>query len=247
MTEPLVLLEFEGETALLTLNRPEKRNALSRDVLREFEGALTRLHDAETKVVIVTGAGDVSFCAGMDLKDTSAPNRITYAEHFSWVRVTRMIRHHPSVFIAAVNGYALGGGLTLVNTCDLAIAAESASFGAPEITWGTYSALGGPTTVHRLLPKHAAELLLTGDKFDAQTAFRFGLVNKVVPDAELLTSARELAAHIAQWNSTALDFSRNSMHAEESIPWDEAINHGMRNGVIIPFMDEQNDKWRAER
>jgi enoyl-CoA hydratase/carnithine racemase len=247
VTEPLILLEYEGETALLTLNRPEKRNALSRDLLMQLESALEQLNRDEIKVVVVTGAGDVSFCAGADLRDTTPEWRRTYTDFIPWIRATRLIRHHPSVFIAAVNGYALGGGLTLVNTCDLAVAAQSATFGAPEITFGLYSGLGGPSTVRRLQPKHAAELILKGKPVDAQTAYRWGLVNEVVPDDQLLVRARELAAEIAQWNATALDVARNSMRAEETMPWDEALQHGVRNGTLIPAMEESNARWRASR
>lgn len=247
MTEPLILLDFEDETAVLTLNRPEKRNALSQAMLHEFEDALTHLHEAETKVVIVTGAGDVSFCAGADLKDLQPSRRVTYTEMIPWLRVTRLIRQHPSVFIAAVNGYALGGGLTMVNVADLAVAAESATFAAPEVTFGVYAGLAGPSTVHRIAPKHAAELLLTGKRFDAETAYRWGLVNEVVPDDQLMIRAREMAAYIAQWNSTALDVGRNAIRDETSMTWDEAIHHGFRNGYIVPQMEEQNVQWRASR
>jgi enoyl-CoA hydratase/carnithine racemase len=242
----LILLDIDGPVALLTLNRPEKRNALSRDLLVQFEAILDRLHESTVKVVIVTGAGDVSFCCGADLKDTSKERRRTYADFIPWIRVTRLIKEHPCVFIAAVNGYALGGGLTLVNNCDLAVASETATFGAPEITFGTYAGLAGPSTVRRIAPKHASELILRGKRFDAETAYRWGLVNYVVPADKLLERARELADEVAQWDATALDVARGAMRAEETLHWDEAINHGIRNGSIIPVMQETNETWRAE-
>lgn len=246
MTDSPILLDVADEVALLTINRPEKRNALSRVLLREFESTLERLHNSKVKVVIVTGAGDLSFCAGLDLKDNSPQGRRTSSEALPWIRVTRLIKEHPCVFIAAVNGYALGGGLTLVNNCDLAIASETASFGAPEITWGQYSALGGPSTVRRIAPKHASELVLLGKRFDAATAYRWGLVNEVVPADTLLERARELAAEIAQWNATALDVARGAIRAAETLHWDEAINHGFRSAMLIPAMEADNVRWREE-
>src|SRR6185437_2912326 len=98
----------------------------------------------------------------------------------SWFAIQEQVKQHPAVFVAAVNGFAVGGGLTLVNNAELAVAATTAEFGAPEMSFGAFPGLAGPSTIHRLLPKHAAELIFTARRIDAATAFRMGLVNEVI-------------------------------------------------------------------
>jgi enoyl-CoA hydratase/carnithine racemase len=144
------------------------------------------------------------------------------------IETTDAGRTHPTVFIAAVNGYALGGGVSLINACDLAIAAEDAEIGMPEITFASYPTVAGPTTQLRVLRKHAAWLILTGKRIDGRTAARWGLVNDVVPADQLLDEAKKLAAHIAQFNKVTLDWSKKAL---DDIPaqvsdWTAALEYG---------------------
>jgi enoyl-CoA hydratase/carnithine racemase len=128
--------------------------------------------------------------------------------------------------IAAVNGFALGGGLTLVHNCELAIASERAEFGMPEVGFGLFPAVSGPATIRRLLPKHAASMILTSRRVDASTAERWGVVNAVVPHERLLDEAEALARHIAQFDPVVLDYSKKAIRDVALMPWSEGIAYG---------------------
>jgi enoyl-CoA hydratase/carnithine racemase len=140
-----------------------------------------------------------------------------------------------------VNGYALGGGMTLVNNAELAIASSTATFGAPEITFGVYAALAGPSTTRRVLPKHVAQLVLTGERIDADTALRWGMINEVVAPEDLLPRAEQLAAHIAAFDRTALDVAKNALRAEHLMDWDAALDHGTRTTAFIGAQKKANE------
>jgi enoyl-CoA hydratase/carnithine racemase len=222
--DELVRVDDRGGYAVLTINRPEKRNAMSSDAVRRLRAAFVEVRDKG--VVVLTGTG-TSFCAGMDLKEQSQrttedlPSE-TVAE---WTTVQSEIRTHPAVFIAAVNGYALGGGSTLIHSCDLAIAAESAQIGAPEMGFGGFPTQAGPAAVKRLAPKHAAELILTANRVNAQDALRMAIVNRVVPDDQLLSAASAWAEQIAGFNPVALDWGKKTIRAMENLSWDEAMDY----------------------
>jgi enoyl-CoA hydratase/carnithine racemase len=219
--------------AIVTLNRPDKRNAMNFAAQRELWAALGYLGDIRCKVIIITGAGDVSFCAGADTKDPARSKALTAVHPDSWLQTQDIIARHPSVFIAAVNGFALGGGLTLVNNSELAIASDTATFGMPEMGMGIFAALAGPSTIKRLLPKHAAELLFTAQRIDAATALRWGLVNEVVAPADLLPRAEELAAHIATFDGIALDFSKKALRDIAEMSWNSGMDYGIRSTAVI--------------
>jgi enoyl-CoA hydratase/carnithine racemase len=229
----VTVTEREGGYAIVTLNRPEKRNAMSYAAQKELWAALASLANPECKVVVLTGAGDLSFCAGADTKDQDRPafNIPTFPE--TWHETQDIIARHPAMFIAAVNGFALGGGLTLVNNCEMAIASETATFGMPEIAMGVFAALAGPSTIKRILPKHAAQLLFTGQRVDAQTALRWGLVNEVVAPAELLLRAEELAKHIAQFDWTAVGFNKKCFRDCADLSWDQSLDYGTRSTAVM--------------
>jgi enoyl-CoA hydratase/carnithine racemase len=229
----LVTVTARDGYAIITLNRPEKRNAMNFGAQRELWEALAHLAETRCKVVIITGAGDVSFCAGADTKDPERPPLLTASQPDSWHQTQDLIARHPAVFIAAVNGFALGGGLTLVNNCELAIASETATFGMPEIGMGIFAALAGPSTVKRLNPKHTAELLFTGKRIDAKTAYRFGLVNEVVAPADLLPRAEELAQHIKQFDSVALDYNKKAIRDILDMSWSMGMDYGVRSTAVI--------------
>jgi len=232
--EELTLVEDREGYAILTINRPEKRNAMSGDAVKRLREALVEVRDK--KAVVLTGTGP-SFCAGMDLaegaRDAGSEVNRSSSEVHPWTHVQSEIRSHPAVFIAAVNGYALGGGSTLIHSCDLAYAAESATIGAPEMGFGGFPSQAGPSAVKRLAPKHAAEVILTARRLSAQDAFRMAIVNKVVPDDDLLTEATALAEQLATFNAVALDWGKKTIQAMENLTWDEAMDYCDLTGRIM--------------
>lgn len=222
---PVMLTENDG-WALLRLNRPAQRNAMNRAARAAFVAALERVR-GKAKVVMITGA-DPAFCAGIDLKERSADTAagIKEGKETEWSEVCLSIRTHPAVFIAAVNGVALGGGTTLVNTCDLALAAEDASFGMPEIGFGIYPSPAGPAAQLTLPRKRAAWLALTAKRIDGRTAEAWGLVNRAVHKAELLPEAEALARHIAQFDAAALSETKRALDRIPGIDWTRAFAEG---------------------
>jgi enoyl-CoA hydratase/carnithine racemase len=177
----LVLLEDCGNYAVVTFNRPEKRNALSSPMVRRFQEILEECRGRHS-VIVVTGVGDV-FCAGVDLKERNAWVRSGAKIRGDSVRnrwydtIGTIIRNHPAIFIAAVNGLCLGAGMTLINICELAIMAEEAELGIPQVTFGIYPGVAGASTQTRVLRKHAAMPILTGKRFGAERAVAIAAVS----------------------------------------------------------------------
>jgi enoyl-CoA hydratase/carnithine racemase len=234
----LVLLEKrDGGIGTITFNRPEKRNAMSSAAQAEFRAALADSRE-DCKVLILTGAG-VAFCSGVDLSEgQNRQSQRTYAYGSnSWFETNEVLKEHPAVCIAAVNGYALGGGLTVVNNCDLAIASERAEFGMPEMSFNTFPGLAGPATIRRILPKHAAYMILTSRRVDAVTAERWGIVNSVVPHEQLLEEAEKLARHVAQFDAVALDWGKKGYRDLDLMPWSQALVYGGYIGTQIRRSD----------
>lgn len=225
--EPLVLLEKEGGLGIITLNRPQKRNAMSAAAQAQLRAALSE-SAGDCKVLIITGNGP-AFCSGVDLTERM-PERVFANGGNSWLETNEAVKQHPAICIAAVNGYALGGGLTLVHNCDLAIASERAEFGMPEMGFAAFPGLAGPATIRRLLPKHAAYMILTSRRIDASTAERWGIVNSVVPHEQLLSEARALAEWIVQFDETALDYSKKAIRDLELMGWSAALEYGDTSG-----------------
>jgi len=230
----LVLLEKKDGYGIITLNRPEKRNAMNRAAQAQLWAALEAAR-ADCRVIIITGAGDVAFCSGVDLSETRAgtPERQFANGSNSWFETQEILKRHPAVLIAAVNGFALGGGLTLVHNCELAIASETAQFGMPEVGFGVFPGLAGPATIQRILPKHYAYMVLTARRVDARTAERWGIVNDVVPSSDLLASAEDLARHIAQFDPVVLDYSKKALREIPNLDWSRGIEYGLWTGTMI--------------
>jgi enoyl-CoA hydratase/carnithine racemase len=230
----LVLLEDAGGYAVISFNRPEKRNAMNAPAQAAFRAAMFAARDK--KVVVLTGVGS-AFCSGVDLTERAdldpAGGRKLSQELAGWLQCQEDISRHPAVFIAAVNGFALGGGSTLVNNCELAIAAESAEIGTPEMGFGVWPGQAGPAMIKRLLPKHAAEIIFNAKRVDAATAFRMGMVNEVVPDAELMTRAAAMAAHIAQFDAEVLDWGKKAYRQMLSLDWAQAMDYSTLTNIAI--------------
>jgi len=225
--ENLVVVEEKENYAVMRINRPDKRNAMNVAARKAMLDALARL-DGKYGVIVLTGT-DTSFCAGLDLKEASADREagIEADPATSWQAVNEAIRAHSSIFIAAVNGIALGGGVTLINVCDLAIASEKASMGMPEMGFATYPGLAGPSTQYSLNRKHTAWMMFTTDRIDGETAMRWGLLNKVVPHDQLLAEAEAVAARIGQFDKVALTVSKKALDIiPVEIDWKKAFDFG---------------------
>lgn len=192
-------VEKTDRIAMVTVNRPKVLNALNRETMVELKDAFEKIAvDSDIDVVIVTGSGDKSFVAGADI---SQMRNMSTLEARDWGKfsqaVYNSIENLPQPVIAAVNGYALGGGCELAMSCDIRIASEKAKFGQPEVLLGVIPGFAGTQRLPRLIGKgRAKELLFTGDQIDAQEAYRLGLVNHVVPPEQLLTAAKDMAKKI---------------------------------------------------
>lgn len=248
--EPPVLLEHLGEAvSRITLNRPDKRNAMSQAARAALIGALGECRGT-SKVVILTGAGP-AFCAGIDLKEAGErrarpPDDRSRAS--DWRTVQEEIRRHPAIVIASVNGFALGGGVTLVNVADLAVASETAQFGMPEIGFGVYPGLAGPATQLRLRPKHAAWMVLTARRIDGRTAESWGLVNLAVPAGQLESETLALARHVAQYDAVTLEVAKRALwEIPMRVPeWSDAMRLGEDlNAEIRSRTDVSGTRLRA--
>jgi enoyl-CoA hydratase len=194
-----VRMEREDGVAVLTIDRQEKLNALDPQVTEEIGQALLELEAEGPRALIVTGAGERSFVAGADISAMSLMSPLE-AKRFSEIGHAAMalLDRSPVPTIAAVNGYALGGGCEVAIACDIRIAAENATFGFPEVSLGILPGMGGTQRLPRLVgPALAKELIFTGRRIGAAEAREIGLVNRVVPQGEALKVARELAAEIA--------------------------------------------------
>ena len=200
-----ILVTREGQIATLTVNRPKSLNALNGKTLREITQAVRELAE-QSRAIILTGAGDKAFVAGADIAEM-APMTPWSAREFSELGhvLTALLEDIPCATIAAVNGYALGGGLELAVACDMIYASENAKLGLPEVTLGVTPGFGGTQRLVRLVGKlRAKEIIFTGEMIDAQTAARIGLVNSVVPQAELLSHCKKVAAKIAERGPLAI-------------------------------------------
>jgi enoyl-CoA hydratase len=193
-----ILMEREGPVATITVNRPKSLNALNSATLRELTQAVRETVES-CRALILTGAGDRAFVAGADIAEM-APMTPWSAREFSELGhvVTALLEDIPVATIAAVNGYALGGGLELAVACDMIYASENARFGLPEVTLGVTPGFGGTQRLVRLVGKlRAKEIIFTGDMVDAKQAEKIGLVNAVFPRDQLLAHCRQVAAKIA--------------------------------------------------
>jgi enoyl-CoA hydratase len=209
-----LLIETTGGIATLTINRPQSLNSLNSEVLGELECAFYQLElDAAVKVVVLTGAGEKAFVAGADIKEMAEMNCYE-GHHFSLKaqRVMLAIEKMKKPVIAAVNGYALGGGLELALACDFIYASEKAKVGFPEVTLGVIPGFGGTQNLARLIgPNRANEMIFTGKIINAQKACEWGIVNEVCAPEELLAKAMETAGTIAQAGLLGVGYAKDAI------------------------------------
>jgi enoyl-CoA hydratase/carnithine racemase len=195
-----LLLEHDGAIAVITVNRPKVLNALNTETMDELRRTVLALkHDEGVRAVILTGAGEKAFVAGADINELAVQTPHSGRDHaLRGQHVLDLIENMGKPVIAAINGYALGGGCELAMACTIRIAADTARLGQPEINLGIIPGYAGSQRLSRIVGSgRALELLLTGDQITAAEAFRLGLVNRVVPAADLMTEARRLAGTLA--------------------------------------------------
>ena len=228
MPESSVLLSIDGPLAVITVNRPEKRNALDLETVEEFHEALAAIARAKCTAFIITGAGERSFVAGADINAIKARRRNDALAGIN-TRLMSAIENHEAVAIAAVNGFAMGGGCELALACDLRIASQNAVFGLPEPTLGIIPAAGGTQRLPRVVGMgRAREMILTGARWDAQKALACGLVSEVVPAPELMAAAKAMAARVIALGPLAVRLAKQALNASANMP--------LQSGLVFESM-----------
>jgi crotonobetainyl-CoA hydratase len=219
--QPAALVERRGNVMVITINRPEARNAVNGAVSTAVGDALEQAqNDADVRAVVITGAGDKSFCAGADLKAISRRENLYHPDHGEWGFAGYVQHFIDKPTIAAVNGTALGGGTELALASDLVVADERALFGLPEVKRGLIAAAGGVFRIVQQLPrKQALEVLLTGEPITATAAWELGLINQIVTEGNVLDAALALARRI-------------TVNAPLAVQASKRIAYGVDNGVI---------------
>ncbi len=210
-----LLVERDGEIAVVTINRPQALNALNDSVVTELRQAFEELgKDDGIRVIILTGAGEKAFVAGADIGE------LAQCDTLGGIQTARKGQHlmfqiqwHNKPVIAAVNGFALGGGCEIAMACDIRIASDKSKFGQPEVNLGIIPGYGGTQRLPRLVGMgKAKELIFTGDMVDAQEALRIGLVDKVVPAGDLMKEAKEMAKKIASKGPVAVRLAKQAIN-----------------------------------
>ena len=252
-------LNLSGEIAAITLNRPEKRNAISAEMIAELLSALDAVEAGPSRVVILTGAGK-AFCSGMDLESLKALAKQSPAEHLADARrlaqMCRRIWSFPKPTIAAVNGHAIAGGCGIATLCDFTISVPEAKFGYPEVRIGFLPAVVSIFLVRQIGEKQVRDLLFTGKTIDATEAHRLGLVTQVVPAKGLMKAAEELAATLLAASPASLrttkkllcDFAAPEVDRELELAITESSRirstPDFREG-LASFLEKRPPKWGA--
>ena len=220
-----VTYESKGAYGIITMNRPEALNALDSNVLNDLSAALDAVDLNAVRALIITGAGEKSFVAGADIKEMA---NLTKAEGTAFGKkgndIFRRIETLPIPVIAAVNGFALGGGCELAMSCDFRICSDNAVFGQPEVGLGITPGFGGTQRLSRLVgPGYAKQMIYTARNIKAEEALRIGLVNEIVPQAELLAAAEKLAAGIAKNAPIAVRMCKKAINEGLDLDMDQAV------------------------
>jgi methylglutaconyl-CoA hydratase len=252
-----ITLTFDGSVATLTLNRPDKRNAISYQLIEELHRGLHEVQKSAANILILTGAGQ-AFCSGMDLDNLREITRHTEEENLAdsgrMAHMFRSLYEFPKVTIAAVNGPALAGGCGLATLCDITLASTNAKFGYTEVRIGFVPAIVSAFLLRQLGEKQARDLLLTGRIITADEAFRMGLVNEVVAPEQLTIRAREVADGLAANCPTSLLATKRLLksysHAELEHQIAAAVDenarirttHDFREGVSS-FLEKRKPNW----
>jgi enoyl-CoA hydratase len=260
MTFDNLLLERDGAIAIVTLHRPTVLNALNTQTLTELAAAMSSLeNDGGVRAIVVTGAGEKSFVAGADINELAVLSPVEGKEHARrGQQIFDAIEQLGKPVIAAVNGFALGGGCELAMACTLRIASDTARFGQPEVNLGLIPGYAGSQRLPRLVGKGVAlEMLLSGDMITAQRAYEIGLVNRVVPAAELMTEAKKLAHALAAKAPIAVRYILDAVHRGLDTPFAQgeyletslfgtiASSEDMREGTKA-FLEKRKAAWQGK-
>jgi len=243
-----LILERKGAVTVLTINRPKALNALNSETLTELSAVLDELEkDTSVKVVIITGSGEKAFVAGADIAQMKGLNALEGRRFAQLGQATfRKLELMPQSVIAAINGYALGGGCELAMACDLRLASETAKFGQPEVTLGLTAGFGGTQRLPRLIGTGlASELLFTGDLIDAQEAYRIGLVNHVYSIDTLMEEALKLANRITERAPAAVQLSKSAIQRGMNMDLDSAQAYEAEVFALTFSTQDQNEGCTA--
>ncbi len=242
MSDDRILYDLRGHVAVITINRPAVLNALDMETLAALDAAVSRAEaDPAARVLLFTGAGEKAFVAGGDIADLNArtglPHYLELGERLH--TVFRRIETLDKPTVAAVNGWALGGGTELLLCIDIRVAAKSARFGLPEITLGLFPGAGGSQRLMRQIsPCKARELMFMGGRLTADDAERIGLLNKVVPDADLMAEAMAMAEAIAQKSPLVLKLLKRALVDGDEMPLRAALRHEQAMiGLVLDSAD----------
>jgi methylglutaconyl-CoA hydratase len=250
-------LAHDSGIASITLNRPEKRNALSFELLDELVATLDDVERSEAQVVIITGTGK-AFCAGLDLEELKSLLGKTHDENVKdstrMARIFRRIYEFPKPTIAAVNGAAIAGGTGIATMCDFTLAVPEAKFGYTEVRIGFVPAIVSSILVWQVGHKIARDLLMTGRLFDAAEAHRYGLVNEVVESDRLMARARELAGQIMENSPPSVRLTKKLINGFIARPLDEQIAQAVEDNArirttadfregVTAFLEKRKPRW----
>lgn len=252
-----IIAEKKGKVGLVTLNRPKALNALCDPLIEELNDALKDFqNDPEVGSIIITGSPK-AFAAGADIKemaDKSSVDMYTIEKFRTWEEITKIKKP----IIAAVSGYALGGGCELAMTCDIILASKSAKFGQPEIKLGTIPGVGGTQRLTKAIGKsRAMELTLTGDFIDSETAEKWGLVSRVVPDESLMEEALKLADKIASFSQPIVAMAKECVNKSFDLSLSEGVNYERKIFYstfatedqkigMKAFIEKANPEWKQK-
>ncbi|HYO49781.1 MAG TPA: enoyl-CoA hydratase-related protein [Chloroflexia bacterium] len=243
----LVDIDRETHVALITINRADKLNALNRALLTELDAALDEVaNDGSVRALVITGAGAIAFVAGADIAEISALEGEESGKEFARFgqRVFSKIERLTIPVVMAINGYALGGGCELALSGDIRIASETAQLGQPEVNLGVIPGYGGTQRLARIIGRDRAKgLIFTGERVGAQDAYRIGLVDRVVPAADLVDEALSLARNLASKAPRALALAKIAINEGISLPLDDALE--LEAGLFAQAIETQDSKEGA--
>ena len=260
MTYTTLQLAYDGSVATITLNRPEKRNAISYDLIDDLLGALREVAKSPAHILILTGAGK-AFCSGMDLDNLKSligrSSEQSLEDSKTMASLFRTLYDFPKPTIAAVNGPAIAGGTGLATLCDFTIAVPEAKFGYTEVRIGFVPAIVSTFLLRQVGEKIARDLLLTGRLFDAEEARRIGLINEIVAAEQLINRARELAASLIENSPASLRYTKRLLSDAARAEMDMQIETAVRENAAVrstadfregvtSFLEKRKPRWSGQ-